>query len=82
MLQDVGLSPKRALRIARLQRALAGCQRLGAAWVDLAARCGFADQAHMVREFQDLLGESPTTWISRSALPIHSRQGKSSHGKV
>lgn len=74
LMQHVGLSPKRLLRIERLQRALLCCRDRSVSWAHLAMRCGFADQAHMIREFQDLLGESPTVWTTRSALPICSRQ--------
>lgn len=74
LMHHVGLSPKRLLRIERLHRALAYCRDRSFPWAQLAVRCGFADQAHMIREFQDLLGESPTVWSSRSALPICSRQ--------
>jgi AraC-like DNA-binding protein len=74
LMQHVGLSPKRLLRIERLQRALVCCRDRSTPWAELALRCGFADQAHMIREFQELLGESPTVWISRSALPICSIQ--------
>ena len=73
-MQQVGLSPKRLLRIERLQRALTHSRGHSVPWAQLAMGCGFADQAHMIREFQDLLGESPTVWRSRSALPISSRQ--------
>lgn len=74
LMQHVGLSPKRVLRIERLHRALVSAQKRPAPWVQIAACSGFADQAHMIREFQDLLGESPAVWSERSRLPICSRQ--------
>jgi AraC-like DNA-binding protein len=74
LMQHVGLSPKRLLRIERLHRVLANSQIRSVPWALLAATCGFADQAHMIREFQELLGEPPTAWSRRSALPICSRQ--------
>lgn len=72
--QEVGLSPKRVLRIQRLHRALTLAHDGSCAWSQVAARSGFSDQAHMTREFVDLLGESPTAWRQRSRLPICSRQ--------
>jgi AraC-like DNA-binding protein len=56
----VGLSPKAFARVTRFRRlvAAAGSGRQG--WADLAAACGFADQAHMVREFRALAGVTPT----------------------
>jgi AraC-like DNA-binding protein len=74
LMQHVGLSPKRVIRIERLHRALVGSQCRSIAWGEIAASSGFADQAHMIREFRDLLGESPTVWSRRSRLPIPSRQ--------
>lgn len=74
LMQHVGLSPKRLLRIERLHRALVGSQDRSIAWAEIAANSGFADQAHMIREFHDLLGESPTVWSQRSRLPISSIQ--------
>lgn len=73
LMQHVGLSPKRVIRIERLQRALVSSQGRSVAWADIAASSGYADQAHMIREFHDLLGESPTAWSRRSRLPICSR---------
>jgi AraC-like DNA-binding protein len=61
-----GLGPKRLLRIARLHRALVLAQARGAAWAEAAYRAGYADQAHMVREFRSLLGEAPEAWRHRS----------------
>ena len=74
MMQHVGLSPKRVLRVERLHCALAGSHDRSIPWVQIAANAGFADQAHMIREFHDLLGESPAIWRRRSCLPICSRQ--------
>jgi AraC-like DNA-binding protein len=63
--EQIGVSPKRWLRIERLHRAIAALLIDGRTWSDIAADCGFADQSHMAREFVDLLGESPTTWRKR-----------------
>lgn len=70
--QEVGLSPKRVLRIQRLHRALALAHDRSSAWPQIAVSTGFADQPHMIREFVELLGESPTAWRRRSRLPISS----------
>jgi AraC-like DNA-binding protein len=74
LMRHVGLSPKRVIRIERLHRALVSSQRHAVPWGEIAASSGFSDQAHMIREFRDLLGESPTVWSRRSSLPIRSRQ--------
>jgi len=60
----VGLAPKRALRIARLHRALwlADGRRT---WSAIAAAAGYADQAHLTRDMQALVGEGPTDWSRR-----------------
>lgn len=66
VIQQIGVSPKRWLRIERLHRAIAASMNRICSWSDVAMHCGFADQAHLVREFADLLGESPTAWSRRS----------------
>lgn len=65
MRERVGLAPKRFLRIRRLHVALG--RSLGAApsWSRVALVSGYADQSHLVRDFQDLLGESPTAYLRR-----------------
>jgi AraC-like DNA-binding protein len=58
----VGLAPKALSRIIRFQNLLLLAGRNpGAAWADRAARCGFADQAHLVREFRELAGVTPAS---------------------
>lgn len=63
----VGLSPKTYARIVRLHRAL---ERAGSreAWSSVALASGYYDQAHMIREFQSLLGESPEVWRGRGMV--------------
>jgi len=57
----IGVGPKTLSRIVRFNRAL-GLSRQGENdWADIAADCGYADQAHLVREFRDLAGQTPTT---------------------
>jgi AraC-like DNA-binding protein len=52
---QVGISPKRLARIVRFQRALRAL-RAGGAAASVAASCGFADQAHLAREFRGFAG--------------------------
>jgi AraC-like DNA-binding protein len=59
-----GVGPKRFARLARFQRILAE-RRNGRSWAQVAHCCGLTDQAHLVREFQDIVGESPTDFCTR-----------------
>jgi AraC-like DNA-binding protein len=61
--EEVGLGPKSVSRIARLNRAVAAA-RNGDGWAGIAAECGYADQAHLVREFRELAGASPVAFAS------------------
>jgi AraC-like DNA-binding protein len=63
---EIGATPKTMARILRFEhaRTLAGTvPRLG--WADIAYEAGYADQAHLVREFRELSGLSPTDLMSR-----------------
>lgn len=66
---QVGLPPKALARVARLHRALRWTRALGsdASWSRIAAGSGYYDQSHMIREFRNLLGETPSAWRSRGA---------------
>lgn len=61
----IGVGPKTLSRIVRFNRALGLSRRDKSDWADIAANCGYADQAHLVREFRDLAGETPTTLAAR-----------------
>jgi AraC-like DNA-binding protein len=63
-----GLSPKRFSRVRRLQRILGSISDSYAAdWCELAAEHGYTDQAHLIHDFRDLTGLTPTEYRPRSA---------------
>lgn len=58
---EVGVGPKAVARMARFNRALdLSRHAAGEGWARIAAEAGYADQAHMVREFRELGGITPT----------------------
>ncbi|MFC4556564.1 AraC family transcriptional regulator [Georgenia faecalis] len=68
--QSTGLTPKQAGRVARFQAARS-LLLLPArpALAEVAVRCGYADQAHLAREWRAMAGCSVTTWV-REELPF------------
>ncbi|PWR09330.1 AraC family transcriptional regulator, partial [Micromonospora acroterricola] len=58
-----GYGPKTLTRILRMRRALA-VARSGVPLAEVAARCGYADQAHLTRDVRDLAGVPPTALLS------------------
>jgi AraC-like DNA-binding protein len=64
---ECGLTPKGYQRVARFERAHRMLGRRPLA--EVAAQCGYADQAHLSREWTDLAGCSPTTWL-REEFPF------------
>lgn len=66
-LDEFGLPPKTVSRILRFQRAKdCALQSSHADWSMIAAECGFADQAHLIREFRAFSGQTPTALQSSS----------------
>ncbi|AEA26774.1 Helix-turn-helix, AraC domain protein [Pseudonocardia dioxanivorans CB1190] len=67
---ELGVSPKTAARVIRFERA---CDMLRSggrdpgrrpALADVAARCGYADQPHLARDFRELGGTTATRWLA------------------
>ena len=57
----LGVSPKFFARRLRLNlAALLSDQSAQVQWADVAAACGFHDQAHLINEYQQLVGLTPT----------------------
>lgn len=63
----VGLSPKRLARITRLQHALQTLSGNHGAGATTAASCGYADQAHFIRECHELTGQPPSAYLLERA---------------
>lgn len=62
---QVGMSPKEYHRVVRFQRALYLLQNNpGMEFVDLAFSCGFYDPSHLVKDFKEFSGCSPTQYLS------------------
>jgi AraC-like DNA-binding protein len=55
----VGVPPKTLARLARFQNALRRASGAPPRWAEVAAECGYADQAHLIREFREFSGETP-----------------------
>lgn len=59
----VGVSPKTYARVVRLHRAIAQARaRPPSGWAAIAAAHGYYDQAHLVDEFRELVGVTPSEW--------------------
>jgi AraC-like DNA-binding protein len=65
--EETGLAPKEYQRVARFEasRAVLGRRPLA----EVAARCGYADQGHLAREWAELAGCPPSTWL-REEFPF------------
>ncbi|OPX14457.1 helix-turn-helix transcriptional regulator, partial [Gordonia sp. i37] len=61
-LQHFGYGPKTLARILRMRTALALLDDAGEDLIGIAARAGYADHAHMCRDFAELTGAPPTAW--------------------
>lgn len=56
----VGIGPKRLARIMRFQRLVSGLDGLEPdGWARIAIRCGYYDQAHLIRDFREFTGGPP-----------------------
>ena len=72
--ESVGITPKRYYRIQRFN-AIARCIASGTAdsFAELAAVAGYADQAHLTRDFREFSGVPPTRYQGHAASPLHHR---------
>jgi AraC-like DNA-binding protein len=69
--REYGLAPKVLARIMRFERAVALVRpATPPPWADVAATCGYADQAHLTREWHELAGASPSAWAAGEQFPF------------
>lgn len=63
---QAGLTPKLFARVRRLQHVLSRIEAAGSdAWIERALAAGYFDQSHLIRDFRELAGVSPTEYLAR-----------------
>jgi AraC-like DNA-binding protein len=63
---SVGLTPKMLSRISRVQRAMrAATSQPSRPWSAIAADTGYFDQSHLVRDFRQIVGCTPSAFAAR-----------------
>jgi AraC-like DNA-binding protein len=69
---EFGLGPKLAGRVVRFERARRMLQAVAprVTIAEVAACCGYYDQAHLARDFAELAGCSPSQWMAEEELPL------------
>lgn len=61
--KSIGMTPKRYMRLARLNDVHRRLEHGGALRLtDVAYECGYADQAHFIRDFRRLMGTTPSVF--------------------
>lgn len=72
--RDVGISPKMFSRITRFRHVfdIISSKDLSANWVQIALDSGFFDQSHLIRDFRQFTGHSPTSYLPNRTSFAHS----------
>ena len=80
-LQEVGLAPKLLCRILRFQRIFRSIDENDGRWATVAADCGYYDQAHLIRDFKQFAGETPSLFPDQpgSLTEAFTRKDRMSH---
>jgi AraC-like DNA-binding protein len=64
--REIGFTPKLYLRVARFQRVLDRVWRAPSVdWAEVAAAHGYYDQSHLIHDFRQFSGLTPTAYFAR-----------------
>ena len=66
--RSVGISPKHFARIVRIGKTIAGARGSATDWAAIALSRGFADQPHMIKEFNAMVGRPPDAFFRMTSL--------------
>jgi AraC-like DNA-binding protein len=61
---QVGIAPKLFGRLQRFQRVLQASENPAVNWVDTAVHHGYYDQAHLIRDFRQFAGRTPSALLA------------------
>jgi AraC-like DNA-binding protein len=71
-LSEVGIGPKLLCRILRFQQIFRAVDRKDVGWAAVAADCGYYDQAHLIRDFQQFARQTPAVLFAKPEGLTHS----------
>ncbi|MEP7273771.1 MAG: DUF6597 domain-containing transcriptional factor, partial [Acidobacteriota bacterium] len=65
-LREVGIGPKLLCRILRFQQVFRAIELNQDGWAPIAADCGYYDQAHLIRDFQQFARQTPAVLLAHT----------------
>lgn len=75
--QAVGIPPKLFSRMQRFQRVFPALEEDRRGWAEAALRCGYYDQAHLIRDFREFAGKPPSALLAENSdLARHFVRGR------
>ncbi len=66
-LREVGLGPKMLSRILRFQQVFRAVEKCDGAWAPVAVECGYYDQAHLIRDFNQFAQQTPSVLFAEQS---------------
>lgn len=80
-MREVGIGPKLLGRILRFQQVFRAVERSDAAWASIALDCGYYDQAHLIRDFNQFAQQTPSVLFAEQSALTESftRKTRTSH---
>lgn len=66
-LNEVGIGPKLLGRILRFQQVFRAVERCNAGWAPVALECGYYDQAHLIRDFNQFAQQTPSVLFAEQS---------------
>jgi AraC-like DNA-binding protein len=66
-LREVGIGPKLLGRIIRFQQVFRAVEQCNSAWSTIALECGYYDQAHLIRDFNQFARQTPAVLFSHAS---------------
>ena len=80
-MREIGVGPKLLGRIVRFQQVFRAVERSDSAWASIAVECGYYDQAHLIRDFNQFAGQTPAVLFAeqRALTESFTRKARTSH---